>query len=72
MYSPYIEKQCRQCVYAQKAVGVADYMHCDVYGGYFRCIHSCENFKYDILKKTLHRRTSIQPNSFTANDFLIE
>lgn len=72
MYSPNIDKQCRQCVFAKKAIGVVDYMHCDVYGGYYKTSYCCEKFKYDILKKNVRRKKSIPPNKFTASDFSLD
>jgi len=72
MYSENIEKICRYCQWAKNAVGVADYMQCSVHGGYFRLSHTCENFKYDILKKSVRRKKDISNHGFTAADFSLD
>lgn len=72
MYSPNIEKICKYCQYAKAAVGVPLYMHCDIDNGFYSVSHTCANFKYDILKKTLHRHKNIQTSCFKPEDFSID
>lgn len=72
MYSPDIEKICKYCLYAKTAVGVASYMHCDIDNGFHTVSNTCENFRYDILKKVPHRRKSISDTDFSPEDFSID
>ncbi len=72
MYSSTVQKICKYCQWAKPAVGVENYMRCDVYRGFFTLGHSCINFKYDIFKKDVHRLPDISSLGFTAADFSID
>ena len=72
MYSENIEKICRYCQWAKPAVGVEGYMQCSVHGGYLRVSHSCESFKYDIMKIQVRRKPDVTAHGFTAADFSLD
>lgn len=70
IYSKDIEKICRLCVHSKIAKGVSDYVLCSNDNGYYKLNHTCNLFKYDILKKQVRRKKDFE-SKFTADDFTL-
>ncbi len=70
MYSPNIEKICALCVYAQKTDDPMQFL-CKKKGD-VRYNYTCKKFRYDIFKKKLPPRRSLNEQNYTADDFSID
>lgn len=69
MYSPDIEKKCATCQFAKKIDGTMD-MLCKT-RGVVSYNYICRKYKYDIFKKKIHKKKSLDTN-YTADDFSID
>lgn len=70
MYSDDINKICEVCVFSGAVKGSATHLTCSAWGGYVSKSHTCPQFKYDILKKKVRRRPSVN-TAFSPEDFAL-
>lgn len=69
MYSPDIDKKCATCQFGTPLEGTMDVM-CIKYG-VMPYNYICKKYKYDIFKKKIKRKKSLDTN-FTPEDFSID
>lgn len=69
MYSNDVEEKCALCQKGEPIPGTLDVL-CEKYG-VVAYNHVCKKFKYDIFKKKVKRRPSIN-QGYCADDFSID